>query len=46
MGAVHSGTVNIAFLDGHVKAMRPSQAARPYFNAADRGGANDLWDLN
>jgi len=44
VGNVHSGMVNIAFMDGHVKAMRPSQAARPYFEPALRGGPMDLWD--
>lgn len=41
---IHSGTANIAFLDGHVKAMKPSQAASPFRNAAERGGPRDMWD--
>jgi prepilin-type N-terminal cleavage/methylation domain-containing protein/prepilin-type processing-associated H-X9-DG protein len=45
VGAVHSGMCNIAFLDGHVKAMRPSGAVGPYTNAALRGTAADMWDL-
>jgi prepilin-type N-terminal cleavage/methylation domain-containing protein/prepilin-type processing-associated H-X9-DG protein len=46
VGAVHSGLCNIAFLDGHVKATKPSQIAQPYFNQAARGGPLDMWDLN
>lgn len=40
----HSGQVNIAFADGHVKAMRPSQTAIPFQNAAARGTQVDMWD--
>jgi prepilin-type N-terminal cleavage/methylation domain-containing protein/prepilin-type processing-associated H-X9-DG protein len=40
----HSGMCNIAFADGHVKAMKTSAATRPFFNAAERGGPNDMWD--
>lgn len=43
----HSGMCNIAFLDGHVKAMKASQVAQPYYrDAATRGGIGDMWDLN
>jgi prepilin-type N-terminal cleavage/methylation domain-containing protein/prepilin-type processing-associated H-X9-DG protein len=45
VGSVHSGMVNIAFLDGHVKAYRPSAVTRPYFDPAVRGGPLDMWDL-
>lgn len=44
--ARHNGTCNIAFLDGHVKAMRPSSVAGPFKVAAERGGPRDMWDLN
>jgi prepilin-type processing-associated H-X9-DG protein len=44
VGAIHSGMANIGFVDGHVKAMRASQAAAPYLNPALRGGPTDLWD--
>ncbi len=43
--ARHSGQANIAFLDGHVKAMKPSsvwiRAGSPQI-----GGPTDMWDLN
>jgi prepilin-type N-terminal cleavage/methylation domain-containing protein/prepilin-type processing-associated H-X9-DG protein len=42
----HSGQCNIAFADGHVKAMKVSQAVRPFLNPAERGGPNDMWDRN
>jgi len=43
----HSGMCNIAFLDGHVKAMKASQVAQPYYrDAATRGGIGDMWDRN
>jgi prepilin-type N-terminal cleavage/methylation domain-containing protein/prepilin-type processing-associated H-X9-DG protein len=40
----HSGVCNIGFADGHVKAMKVSAAALPFFNAAERGGPRDMWD--
>lgn len=43
----HSGMCNIAFLDGHVKAMKASQVAQPYYrDPATRGGIGDMWDRN
>lgn len=43
----HSGMCNIAFLDGHVKAMKSGQVAQPYYrDAATRGGVGDMWDRN
>lgn len=42
--AKHSGMVNIAFVDGHVKAMKPSGTAQPFRTAAERGGPRDMWD--
>jgi prepilin-type N-terminal cleavage/methylation domain-containing protein/prepilin-type processing-associated H-X9-DG protein len=45
VGAIHSGLCNVAFLDGHVKATKPSQLTQPYTDAAARGGALDMWDL-
>ncbi|MGV3722632.1 MAG: DUF1559 domain-containing protein [Actinomycetota bacterium] len=42
--ARHSGQCNIAFLDGHVKAMRPSQVWIPY-GSARIGGPTDMWDI-
>ena len=42
----HSGMANIGFLDGHVKAMRVSQAVPPFLNTALRGGPTDIWDTN
>lgn len=43
----HSGMCNIAFLDGHVKSMKASQVAQPYYlDATTRGGPGDMWDLN
>jgi prepilin-type N-terminal cleavage/methylation domain-containing protein/prepilin-type processing-associated H-X9-DG protein len=42
--ARHSGLCNIAFLDGHVKAMKPSQVW--ISNASGlKGTARDMWDL-
>ena len=40
----HSGQCNIGFIDGHVKAMKVSQAARPFMDQTQRGGPNDMWD--
>jgi prepilin-type N-terminal cleavage/methylation domain-containing protein/prepilin-type processing-associated H-X9-DG protein len=41
----HTGTCNIGFLDGHVKAMKASQVAQPYYrDPATRGGPGDMWD--
>ncbi len=40
----HSGQCNIAFVDGHVKAMKVSQATRPFRAPAERGGPTDMWD--
>ena len=40
----HSGTCNIVYIDGHVKAVRPSQVTSPFTNTADRGGPLDQWD--
>jgi len=45
VGSVHSGQCVIGFADGHVKSMRPSQAALPFLSPADRGGPKDIWDL-
>ena len=42
--APHSGQGNIGFLDGHVKAMRPSKVLLPFWDASERGGPNDMWD--
>ena len=42
----HNGTCDIAFLDGHVKAVKVSQATRPFTDPSARGGANDWWDRN
>ena len=42
----HLGTCNVAFLDGHVKAMKISTLTVPFFNAAARGGPDDFWDRN
>lgn len=44
VGAVHSGMVNIAYVDGHVKGVKPSSVMAPFFNAAARGSAVDVWD--
>ena len=40
----HSGVCNIAFVDGHVKAMKTSQATTPFRSPAERGGPTDMWD--
>lgn len=40
----HTGQCNIAFVDGHVKAMKVSAVTKPFFSAAERGGPNDMWD--
>lgn len=45
-GAVHSGMCDIAYLDGHVKSVRPSQVLQPFFDQAARGGPLDIWDQN
>jgi prepilin-type N-terminal cleavage/methylation domain-containing protein/prepilin-type processing-associated H-X9-DG protein len=45
IGAVHSGQCVVGFADGHVKSMRPTAATRPFFDVAQRGGPNDIWDL-
>lgn len=44
VGAVHSGTCTIGYLDGHVKSVRPSQVSQPFLNTAARGGPQDIWD--
>ena len=40
----HTGACNLAFLDGHVKSMKVSQATKPFLNVAARGGPDDMWD--
>lgn len=40
----HLGTCNVAFLDGHVKAMKIAVLTAPFFNTAVRGGPGDYWD--
>lgn len=40
----HLATCNVAFLDGHVKAMPVSKLTIPFFNASARGGPQDYWD--
>ncbi len=45
----HVGTCNVAFLDGHVKAIKTAVLTAPFFetNAASpnyQGGKNDYWD--
>ncbi len=40
----HLATTNVAFLDGHVKAMAVSKLTVPFFDAAARGGLADYWD--
>ena len=43
----HTGTCNIAFVDGHVKAWKASRVAQPYYSdPSTRGGPGDMWDLN
>lgn len=42
----HSGQCNIVYLDGHVKAVRPTQVTSPFMNTAERGGVRDQWDRN
>ena len=42
----HSGQCNIAFVDGHVKAMKVSNAASPFRAPAERGTTKDFWDRN
>lgn len=44
--ARHSGMCNIAYVDGHVKAVRPSSVAKPFLTLAERNGPNDQWDRN
>lgn len=45
VGPVHSGTCVIGFMDGHVKAVKTSQVIGPYYDTTQRGGPNDIWDL-
>jgi prepilin-type N-terminal cleavage/methylation domain-containing protein/prepilin-type processing-associated H-X9-DG protein len=40
----HNGTCNVAFADGHVKAVRVSQLTKPFMDATARGGPDDMWD--
>jgi len=42
----HSGQVQIAYADGHVKAVRPSGVVTPFRVPADRGSIRDMWDRN
>jgi prepilin-type N-terminal cleavage/methylation domain-containing protein/prepilin-type processing-associated H-X9-DG protein len=42
----HLEVCNVAFLDGHVKAMKVSALTIPFFNAGARGTAVDYWDRN
>ncbi len=42
----HLDTCNVAFLDGHVKAMKMSVLTEPFTNAAARGTTKDMWDRN
>lgn len=46
IGAVHSGTCVVGYVDGHVKSVRPSSVSQPFLNAAARGGPQDIWDRN
>ena len=46
VGAIHSGQCTIGFIDGHVKSMKASQVAGPFFNASLRGTATDLFCLS
>jgi prepilin-type N-terminal cleavage/methylation domain-containing protein/prepilin-type processing-associated H-X9-DG protein len=46
VGAIHSGQCTIGYVDGHVKAVRPSQVAGPFLTPALQGGPTDVWDLN
>lgn len=42
----HTGLCNIAFCDGHVKAVKVSQFTGMFPDAAQRGGPTDWWDKN
>lgn len=44
VGPVHSGTCTVGYIDGHVKAVRPSQIVGPFLNPALQGGPTDIWD--
>ncbi len=40
----HLDTCNVAFMDGHVKAMKVSTLTAPFFDATKRGTNADFWD--
>jgi prepilin-type N-terminal cleavage/methylation domain-containing protein/prepilin-type processing-associated H-X9-DG protein len=42
----HSGMCNIGYVDGHVKSVKVSSVAKPFFSVAERNGPNDYWDRN
>jgi prepilin-type N-terminal cleavage/methylation domain-containing protein/prepilin-type processing-associated H-X9-DG protein len=40
----HLDTCNVAFMDGHVKAMKVSTLTAPFFDSTKRGTSADYWD--